>query len=74
MGHTRIAFASVTYAEKGKTVLSHAGILAKIVRLEPWETEGGCAFGLFVETELPPERIRQILDGGHVRYGKILPM
>ena len=73
MGHTRIAFRSVTYAEKGKNVLARAGIRSKIIRLEPWETEGGCAFGLLLESAVDEGRLRRIMEGGGVRFSKIFP-
>lgn len=73
MKQWKIAFSSVTYAEKGKGVLAARGIRSRIVRLEPWESSGGCAYGLEVPQEdADAGTLETILTRGHVRYSEIL--
>ena len=72
MTRLRIACGSVTYAEKGKNVLAAAGIRARIVRLEPWESRGGCAYGLETDGDMPPDELRRLLTEKKVRFSEIL--
>ncbi len=73
MTRVRIAFASVTYAEKGRVTLGRAGVRARIVRLDPAYTKNGCTYALEIDGGgKTTDALRRILDEGRVRYGEII--
>lgn len=69
----RIAFGSVTYAEKGRAVLASHGIPTRITRLDPSLTKKGCTYALMLTGTVPEkETLAELLTRGHVRFSEIL--
>ena len=72
MTRTRVVIGSVTYAEKGKNVLSAHRIPARIVRLSPAESKNGCAFALEIVGAHDTAMLRSLLQKEYVRFTDIL--
>ncbi len=53
------AFASITFAEKAKNILSSDGYEAKVIRT-PRSLASGCGYS--VVTDAPPEKITSLLE------------
>ncbi len=51
MDGVRFTFASFTYANKAKKILSRGNIKSKLVKLGTDDGAGGCTHGLIVERE-----------------------
>ncbi len=66
-----IPFPSVTYAEKGLSVLSTHGYRARIVRLDARLTRKGCAFGLELSGDYDTAIVADILRSSHIRFSEI---
>lgn len=73
MTRIRIAIGSVTYGEKGLNALRARGVPAKLTRLDPHQSRGGCAYALeILGGGYTVPGIRQMLHEAHVRYTEIL--
>ncbi len=68
----RIATPSITYAEKGRRAFASHRIPARIVRLDPHETENGCAFALELTGAYEIPGLRDILVRANVRFSAFL--
>ena len=69
----KIAFGSVTYAEKGRAVLASHGIPSRIIRLDPALTQNGCTYGLTLTGNAPGKgTLSELLTQGHVRFSEII--
>ncbi|MBQ7299584.1 MAG: DUF3343 domain-containing protein [Clostridia bacterium] len=73
MTRIRIAIGSVTYGEKGMAALRARGVPVRLVRLDPRQSRGGCAYALeILGGGYTVPGIRQMLHEAHVRYTEIL--
>ena len=73
MTRIRIAIGSVTYGEKGMTVLRARGVPVRMIRMDPRESKNGCAYALeILGGGYTVPAVRQILQAAHVRYTDIL--
>ena len=69
----RIALGSVTYAEKARSLLARNGYSARIVRLDPAVTRGGCTYAAELTGNVPDTALlRRLLTDGNVRFTEIL--
>ena len=50
MDNTTITVGSVTYAVKARRLLARGGIKARLIKLSPSESAGGCAHGLVISS------------------------
>ena len=65
------ALGSVTYAMKGRNLLSAAGIESRIIKLQASQTPRGCAYGLAFDC-INKDSAASALRRGGVPYSDIL--
>lgn len=48
LDNTTIAVGSITFAVKARRLLTRGGIKAKLIKVAPSETAGGCSYGIVI--------------------------
>ena len=70
MGLYYITFRSVTYAQKGETLLKAAGIPCSLQRTPRWMEAQGCGYCLRLWTK-EPDKALELLEGARIPRRRI---